>query len=163
MDINRKEIETTLTEQFAVQMELPLYALWQQCNVAHRVSVHEGCVLVVWRKTADGSADPLEAFEVTKAALDCRYGLSVQLSTHRESRWVQHHPQQLKEYPLFLWTPFCSDIRYEPHPKYSGMVLRLPLAMRMKHHPDYAQAGDILITPVSNFKTRFPQFADTKF
>ena len=157
----RRHQEIDLAEQAAERMSLEEYARWQRARVAHRVSVHVGCIMVAWHMTAARVPQVRRAaLIVTDLQMDAGNGVCI---VFNDTWTVGHKPSHLDGLCPFVWVPFFPDVRWEPHPQGEGMVLRVAMAMRFNSHPDHWTAGDTYLTPVGEFRGRFPQFAETKF
>lgn len=164
MEPDRKQFEKEMVEQAAHRMPLTDYAGWQLARVAHRVSIHEGSLLVLWCLRADHQPELLDVFRAEQIDADWTCGIEVlMVARNGSATWVSHDPMRLAGENVFVWIPFAPDIRYERHPKKDGYVLRASLAMRINSHPDSAVPGDCYLMPVGEFRGRFPQFATTRF
>lgn len=164
MATDRQTEEVQLVEAAAVLLPLHQFAKWQHLRVAHRISVHEGAILVLWKAKADGTPEVLDSCEVTEVQASFARGLELGLCWREEGtqyvgqRPVEAHPD------VFLWCPYHNDVRWLPNPKVPGRsVLRLSLAMKMRSHPAHWVAGDTYLMPVGEFRHKWPAFANTKF
>jgi len=164
MASDRQTEEVTLVEAAAALLPLHQYAKWQRLRISHRISVHEGLVLVLWKAKADGSPEVMDSFELTGLHVDFTHGVELCLTSKEEgSTLVAQRPTELHP-DVFVWCPYHNDVRWLPNTKVPGRsVLRLSLAMKMRSHPTHWVAGDTYLTPVGEFRHKWPQFANTRF
>lgn len=165
MATDRQTAEIELVEAAAALLPLHQYAKWQRLRIAHRISVHEGCVLVLWKAKADGSPEVVDSCELRAVSADFTSGIALEFRWGNTARpsWVGQKPAQVHD-DVFVWCPYHNDVRWLPNPKAPGRsVLRLSLAMKMRSHPAHWVAGDTYLTPVGEFRHKWPQFSGTRF
>lgn len=165
MASDRQTDEVQLVEAAAALLPLHQYAKWQRLRIAHRISVHEGCVLVLWKAKADGSPLVIDSYEVVEASCSFAEGVELQLvnAGDQDPSFIGQRPFELHP-DVFVWCPYHNDVRWLPNPKAPGRnVLRLSLAMKMRSHPAHWVAGDTYLTPVGEFRHKWPAFANTRF
>jgi hypothetical protein len=165
MATNRQEEEREMVEAAAQTLPVEAYAAWQRLRVPHRISVHKGCVLVLWKACADGTPDVVSACEVVSADMSFERGVSLGLKWRGVfgTQEISQVPSQLHP-DVFAWCPYHNDVRWLPHPQNpEQQVLRLSLVMKMRSHPSFWVAGDTYLTPVGEFRHKWPQYASMKF
>lgn len=162
-DEDRRAHEAELVQRFAENLSLEDFARWQTLRTGHRVSTHHNAVLILWKAKADGSPEILSWFTVTNLGIGLD-GMRIDLTDrYGERTSVTNQPVALHP-AVFVWAPFYNEVRRLPNSKDPRqMIIRTAIAMRIKSHQLRWIAGDVYLTPVGEFRVKWPQYKDQRF
>jgi len=92
--------------------------------------------------------------------------MRLQSSTSAREIAINHTPRKLPNVDAFMWTPFVNEFRYagpdwdDPN---SPRNLRISSCIRMQHGHEFMEEGADYVWELHEFRSRFPQFKETRF
>ena len=140
----------------------PKHLLWQEMAHLSRLPAYRHKKYVVWQMSEAMTPVVQDVLTVTDIGVQWKEGFTLTLTANDSRKlYVRHEPEQVFNYPLFLWIPQHTDACWVPDP--GRMSVRLGLLCKARTSPERALPGNTLLTEVSIFRAAWPQFKDARF
>ncbi len=141
---------------------------WGASKYTVRPFVYFDKILIVWT-LLKGQPQIKDIVAVVGIDISFQDGLWVRLKskvTNNECV-VNHTPRRILGLDIFAWMPFFNEMRYagaDWHDPEASRNLRLSCCFKMRHKPDETLIeGSQYLSELHVFRSRWPQYADTRF
>ena len=164
----RRYLERSLATENSKRSQTPAdHEEWSAAGYVCRVLCHYDKIFAVWRET-DTGPEIMGRIRVIDIEATTRYGLAVCLESSvrglgEDLLWVGHEPDRIFGLPVFCHVPYISDVTFTPESRVpEHYVTRFPLVIKMRSSPFNPVNGDVYVTQIGEFRSRYPKFADLK-
>lgn len=128
--------ERRIADSVAERLPTDMLELYKELRHVGRFFFTKFDTVGVWVANG-GASQKVETLKLVGAAADLDEGLAVTVEDGAGNRQtVNHVPQQLFTYPVFVWLPYYNDIRMVPTLK-RGFTLSTNVVFRSAHQPSH--------------------------
>lgn len=143
-------------------------SVWDALKYTVRPFVYYGKIFIVWH-LVKGEPQVKDILNTVGIDASFRDGLWVRLRSEvtKEEFVITHKPRRLPGTGVFVWLPFFNEMRFVSADWMDPMAprnLRLSVCFKMRHkHEEILEEGTDYLTELHTFRSRWPQYKDTRF
>lgn len=141
---------------------------WDTLRFTTRPFAYYDKIFVAWH-VHKGEPHVKDILTVVGLDASFREGLWVRLQSEvrKQEFIVSHRPRRLFDLNVFAWIPFFNELRYvsaDWNDPAASRNLRLSMCFKMRHkYEEMLEEGVDYLSELHNFRSRWPQYRDTRF